>query len=162
MWEIGEVMRLEGFVFKNSETGSWYAVEIPALGIHTQGKSKKEAYEMAKDAIEGLIDVKGFEVSVVPLDADTFSISANLVWPMLQEVLKRQRQSHGATAKEVVQRLGSNSINSYSRYEQGSSIPSVEKYFELLDAISPDDSPILRMGVPKSMPMAKKKAGIGR
>ncbi len=32
------------------------AVEFPALGIHTQGKSKAEAYEMAKDALEAVVD----------------------------------------------------------------------------------------------------------
>ena len=40
-------MKIEGKLIKS---GKWWAVEIPLLLVHTQGKTKRQAYLMAADA----------------------------------------------------------------------------------------------------------------
>jgi predicted RNase H-like HicB family nuclease len=42
-------MRLSGRVFKS---GNYWAIEVPILGIVTQGHSKKDAFDMIADAVE--------------------------------------------------------------------------------------------------------------
>ncbi|MBP1661594.1 MAG: hypothetical protein H6P95_2786 [Candidatus Aminicenantes bacterium] len=52
-------MRFVGKVFR---VGKSWAIEIPILDIATQGRTKKEAYEMIADAVESLVNKKDFEV----------------------------------------------------------------------------------------------------
>ena len=54
---LNQVMRFVGKVFK---AGKYWAIEIPILDIATQGRTKKEAYEMIADAVESLVNKKGF------------------------------------------------------------------------------------------------------
>lgn len=54
-------MRFADKVFRVEK--SW-AIEIPVLDIATQGRTKKEAGEMIADAVESLVDKKGFEARV--------------------------------------------------------------------------------------------------
>lgn len=53
------VMRLQTFdVILEKEKGGWYIANVPALpGCHTQGKTKKEALENVKEAIELYLEV---------------------------------------------------------------------------------------------------------
>ena len=48
------------------------------------------------------------------------------------------RQKAGLSLGEVAARLGSKSPNSYARYEQGRSVPSVEKFAQLFSAVAPN------------------------
>jgi len=45
----------------------------------------------------------------------------------------------------VARRLGQKSPNAYARYEQGRSVPTVEKLNELMRAIDPGIEPILKV-----------------
>ena len=45
-------MRLEG---KVSKQGKYWAVDVPIIGVFTQGHTKKEAFDMVADAIESVI-----------------------------------------------------------------------------------------------------------
>lgn len=139
-------MRIEGKIFKNAETGNYYAVEVPALGIHTQGKSKKEAYEMAKDAIETVIDVEGFQVSIQPQKDGSFAVSASDMKPLISKILKQKRSEWNLTAKEVADKMGEKSITGYLRYEQGKVLPTIEKLSDIMTAIDPSLEPILKIG----------------
>ena len=58
-------------------------------------------------------------------------------------LLQRQRMKQGLTLSEVAKRLGAKSINSYARYEQGRSVPSIDKFYQLLSALSEDNSFVL-------------------
>lgn len=128
-------MRFAGRVFK---AGKYWAIEIPILNVATQGSSKREAFFMIKDAIESLINKKGFEVDVFPGKKEYFEIGSS-DWPVLAAfLLRRQRMKQGLTLKEVSKRLGTKSHNSYARYEQGKAIPSIKKFNQLLSALSPD------------------------
>ncbi len=55
----------------------YWGVLMPDFGIATQGKTKKEAYLMAKDALECLIDEKGFKVDISEAPDRKFYISAS-------------------------------------------------------------------------------------
>jgi transcriptional regulator with XRE-family HTH domain len=52
-------------------------------------------------------------------------------------LLRRQRERHGLTLAQAAERLGQRSKNAYARYEQGKSMPTVEKLEQLLQAIAP-------------------------
>jgi hypothetical protein len=133
-------MKIEGKLIR---TGKWWAVEIPLLMIYTQGKSRKDAYFMAKDAIESIIDEKGFTVTVTEGPADTFMVGSSNDTLLMALALKQQRSSLHLSVRDVAKNLGSNSPAAYSRYEQGKVKPSLDKFSQLLKAIDPRLEPIL-------------------
>jgi transcriptional regulator with XRE-family HTH domain len=59
-------------------------------------------------------------------------------------MLRRQREKHGLSLAEVARRLGARSKTAYARYEQGRSVPTVEKLFELLAAVAPGEEFVLQ------------------
>ena len=135
-------MRIEG---KLTKSGSKWAVEIPLLLVYTQGKTKKDAFAMAKDSVECLIEQKGFAVEVIDGNKGDFSISSNDDKVLMALALKQQRAEHHLTIRDVAKNMGSNSPASYSRYENAQVKPSLEKFSELLCAIDPSLEPILKV-----------------
>ncbi len=138
-------MRLEGYLKKPEEGEKYWGVEIPSLGIFTQGKSKKDALFMAKDAIEFLVDARGFFVSVTPGKNLEFYISASDLSPLISLLLKRKRLERGLTIMDVAERMGSQSPTAYARYEKGKVKPSLDKLDQILKAIDKDLEPILKI-----------------
>lgn len=128
-------MRFPGRIKKD---GRFWLVEIPAFDAVTQGRSKREAFEMAGDVVEALANAKGFHVTVYPTGPKTFEIGANRVGILLALLLRRQRERSGLSLAEVAEKLGQRSKNAYARYEQGKAMPTVEKLEELLKAIAPN------------------------
>ena len=128
-------MRFVGNVFK---AGKSWAIEVPLLDIVTQGRTKKEAYEMIADAVECLVNKKGFEVRVFGAKGKAFEIGATDQGALTALLLRRMRLKAGLSLEEVAARLGSKSPNSYARYEQGRSVPSVEKFAKLFSAVAPN------------------------
>lgn len=126
--------------------GSFWLIEAPALDVMTQGQTRKEAYEMLKDAVELLVDKKGFAVTLQAARrrAEVY-LSANDRDQLIALMLRRQRQKHGLTLQELARRLGSKSVNAFARYEQGKARPTVSKLLELMAAIDPQLVPILRL-----------------
>jgi hypothetical protein len=139
-----KTMRFEGCVWKDKSSKYWL-VEVPLLDVMTQGISKKDAYTMIADAIKGLVNRKGFEVDVRPLNKEFFTVGASIESVLVALMLKRQREFHRLTLLEVAQRLGQKSPNAYARYEQGKSLPTVEQLNKLLKAIDPGCEPILKI-----------------
>jgi predicted RNase H-like HicB family nuclease len=135
-------MRLEGRVRKD---GKWWLAEIPALDYVTQGKSKKEAFEMAKDIVETGVDKKGFKVEVIPGEADTFTLIPNDTDPLLAHMLRRMRQKEGLSVREASKRLGSSSPNAYGIYEQGKASPTIGKLEKLLRAVAGSRTLVLKL-----------------
>lgn len=126
-------MRFMGRVFKSRK---FWAIEVPILDIATQGRTKKEAYEMIADAIECLVNRKGFKVRVFRTEGDGFEIGASDQAVLTALLLRRERLKSGLSLEEVAARLGSKSPNSYARYEQGRSVPSVQKLTQLFSAVA--------------------------
>jgi len=135
------IMRLSGRVLKS---GRFWAIEVPILGVVTQGRTKKEAFLMVADAIEALADRKDFRVEVFPGRGQGFEIGANDEAVLLAFLLKRLRLKKGLSLSDVAGKLGIKSTNAYARYEQGVSVPTVEKLTQLLSAVSPGADFVLR------------------
>jgi len=137
-------MRLDGRIWKDKKTKYW-VVHVPLLDISTQGTSKKNALAMIEDAIELEAEKAGLKIHAALCAADdAFAVSANDPDALIAFLLKRQRQSHGLTVREVASRLKSSSPTAYAQYEQGKRAPSLGKLRELLHAIDPNLEPILK------------------
>ena len=142
-------MELEGKVWKDSDS-SWWLIEISFLDVMTQGKTRKEALEMIKDAVlellkdsyEELLD-KHFQLTVNLYENGVIGMGASDDKLLFALGLKRQRLRSGSTIRDVSERLKSKSPNAYARYERAESRPSLEKYAELLQAANPNRRPLL-------------------
>ena len=126
-------MRFAGKLFKS---GRYWAIEVPILSVVTQGHTRKEAFEMIADAIEVLVNKPGFEIRVFPGKGEYFEVGASDEGALTAFLLRRKRLKSGLTLAEVARRLGSTSLNTYARYEQGRSVPTVPKLSELLSALA--------------------------
>lgn len=142
-------MELEGKVWKDAKS-SWWLVELSFLDVMTQGRTKKEALEMLRDAVMELLkdsyDVrikKSFRLAVSEYENNIIGLAASDEKLLLALGLKRQRLRSGSTIREVSKRLKSKSPNAYARYERALALPSIEKYAELLHAANPERRPLL-------------------
>ncbi len=143
------MIELEGKVWKDKNSSFWL-VEISFLDVMTQAKTRKEALEMIKDAAmellkdsyEDLLDKK-FHLIVNLYDNGIIGMRASDHKLLFALGLKRQRLQSGSTIRDVSKRLKSKSPNAYARYERAYSMPSFEKYAELLHAANPDRRPLL-------------------
>lgn len=140
-------MRIAGSLVK-IEGSRYMGVDIPALDIVTQGRNRKDALFMAKDAIELLANSAGYDlkVTIIPQRGDTFGVESGDVKTLVAFMLHRLRQRSGLSLTQVAAKLGSSSKNAYARYEQGVSEPSLSKLDELVKALSPSVSPVLSVG----------------
>ncbi len=135
-------MMFEGRIWKS---GKHWIAEIPGLDYLTQGKSYKDALAMAKDIVESGIGRRDFKVKIKSISNDTFVVVANNSKLIVAHMLKRLRQKHGLTVREVSKRMGSSSPNTFGAYEQGKAAPTLEKLEELLSAIHSGHSVILKI-----------------
>jgi predicted transcriptional regulator len=65
-------------------------------------------------------------------------IEANQPARLASLVLMVQRERNKLSLADVAKRLGAASRNSYARYEQGTSVPTMAKFEELLAVVAPD------------------------
>jgi ribosome-binding protein aMBF1 (putative translation factor) len=135
-------MRFEGRVRKD---GRFWLVEVPAFDAVTQGRTKREALEMAADLLETMASTKGFRVTALPTGRETFEVGASHLGVLLALLLRRQRERRGLSLAEAAERLGQRSKNAYARYEQGKAMPTVAKLEQLLKAIAPDQRIVWRI-----------------
>lgn len=63
---------------------------------------------------------------------------------MISLLLRRQRHKSGLSLAQAAARLGVRSRNAYARYEQGASVPTVEKLDQLVKAVAPGSDIVLR------------------
>jgi hypothetical protein len=134
-------MRFQG---KLSKDGKWWLAEVPVFDATTQGRTRKEAFEMIADWFVSIVDRKGFSVDVHPGSGGEFEIGSDDARTMIRLLLQRQRQKSGLSLAQAAERLGARSRNAYARYEQGVSVPTVEKLDELLRAVAPDRHIVVR------------------
>lgn len=126
------------FEGKLSKEGKYWAVCVPAMDVYTQGKSKKGALAMIGEAVELLIDRKGFRASVNSLPNNQFVLRAKKAEDdkyLIALMLKNQRAKYGLSLQEVADRLGV-SKNAYAQYEQARAVPSLTKVEEFIYAMS--------------------------
>ena len=142
-------MRFSGKVWK--EKRHWF-VEVPALDVMTQGRTKREAFEMVGDAVEVLVNKPGFKVDVYPGKGAYFEIGSDDVGSLTALFLQRRRQACGLTLAETAKRLGVSSHNAYARYEQGKSIPTIEKLAQLLSVVDAEHDMVIERSRTSSPP----------
>jgi len=80
-------MRFEGRIHKK---GRHWAIEVPVLGVVTQGRTRSNAYLMVADAIEALVNKAGFSVEVFPGDDGYFEVGSSDLAPLTALKLKRE------------------------------------------------------------------------
>lgn len=140
-------MELEGRVWKDTNS-SWWLVEVSFLDVMTQGKTRKEALEMIRDAVFELLKDsyqlgRGFHLNVTLYENGVIGLGASDDKLLFALGLKRQRLRSGSTIRDVASRLNSKSPNAYARYERALVRPSLEKYAELMHAANPNRRPLL-------------------
>jgi hypothetical protein len=150
-------MMIAGRIWKD---GSWWLAESEIADVITQGKTRTEAAAMLADAIESLVDRSSFRVTVrdAPSAGDGgVTIEANDPAALVALVLRRQRQVSGLSLADVAEKLGQTSKTAYARYEQGDAMPSMEKFEELLRAVSPTATVIIGTQAPPAKSRSRTK-----
>ena len=125
-------MRFSGKIYKD---GKYWLAEIPILDLMTQGRTKREAYEMVADMLDTMVNQKDFEITVFKGKKDTFEVDSSDAKYFVRLLLQRKQELSGLSLSQVASRLGMSSRNTYARYEQGKSVPSVEKLNDLLRTV---------------------------
>ena len=128
-------MRFSGKIYKD---GKYWLAEILILDLMTQGRTKREAYEMVANMLDTMVNQKDFEITVFKGKKDTFEVGSSDAKYFVRLLLQRKRELSGLSLSQVASRLGMSSRNTYARYEQGKSVPSVEKLNDLLRAVCPE------------------------
>jgi DNA-binding XRE family transcriptional regulator len=134
-------MRLAGRIWKDGRV--WLA-EVPMLDAVTQGRTRPEAFRMIVDLVETMAGKKGFRARLHPGPTGDFELGSRDAAALVAILLRRQREKHGLSLSEVARRLGARSKTAYARYEQGRSVPTVQKLFELLAAVAPGEDYLLQ------------------
>ncbi|MBF0360545.1 MAG: type II toxin-antitoxin system HicB family antitoxin [Oligoflexia bacterium] len=126
-------MIIEGKIWKNKKA---WLIEIPILDLMTQGKSRANALEMIKDAVELLIDEKNFSVKITDQNKERFTISSSDTNVLMALILRRQREKNQLSLKDITNKMHYKSRNSYARYELGRTEISITKFDKLFFAIT--------------------------
>lgn len=142
-------MELEGRIWKE---GKFWIVEVPVIDVCTQGRTRKEAIFMIQDAIQQLLSIYfhlekiiGLKLDILDYNKNQIGIKASDNNVMLSFSLIRQREMSKSTVREVAERLGSKSPNSYAQYERGKMRVTLDQYERLLQAVNPNSPPTLRV-----------------
>lgn len=141
-------MELIGKVWKE---GKFWLVEVPVIDVCTQGRTRKEALEMIQDAISELLisyfpkEKDKLKLEIIDYAKSVIGIKSSNNNLMLSFSLIRQREMTKSTVRDVAERLGSKSPNSYAQYERGKMGITVDQYERLLLAVNPKRPPILRI-----------------
>ena len=85
-------MRLEGKIWKH---GRHWLVEVPALDVMTQGRTRADALRMIADLVETMADEEGMSVDVHPGANGLLAIETSDAAALEAVVLRRQREKHG-------------------------------------------------------------------
>jgi predicted transcriptional regulator len=134
-------MLIGGRIWKD---GSTWLAESELVDVCTQGRSRKDAIAMLADAFETLIDDPRIKISVEEVDdKGNVTIESNKPAVLAAFVLQRLRLRSGRSLSQVAEALGRASRNAYARYEQGEAVPTIEKFEELLHAVSSDATLII-------------------
>lgn len=120
-----------------TKQGAWWAADVDAAGVHTQGKTKAAAEAMLLDAIRELVNRPDLELEASALGDGRVLIEASDPAALTALVLRYQRSASQLSLADVSERLGKKSRNAYARYEQGDSVPTVDKLIELLGVVAP-------------------------
>lgn len=146
-------MLIDAKIIHDKEGGppNW-VIDIPLIDTVTQGYTKKEAVEMSVSLVEELLDIyfgdgsgKKAKVSTSGVKKDSFFIEAEDQNKLVSLILIKQREKYGVTFSELQKRLNAKSTYSYKRYETGKHNITVGKFYELMNAVSPDNKLVFKL-----------------
>ncbi len=137
-------MLFEGKIHAKKKGEKFHSVEIPELGVFTEGKNPKDCYKMVKEALELMVDEKGFTVEVVPTSDTKFMVKGSDLKPLVAIFLQEFRAKSGLTLKQVQKRLKLRSVNGYAQYEQGKSLPAMNRLTDFIKAMRPEFDLIIK------------------
>lgn len=126
------------FTGELKKDGKFWMIEVPMLEVATQGKTRKEALEMIADAIELLVDKKGFKIQVRPIGPYQFLITAKDLAQLLALFVKRRREAEKLTIRAFAKKLGYKSHTSYAQYETGKHMPGIDFVDRVIKVTNPD------------------------
>jgi len=92
---------------------------------------------MIVDLVETMANREGFRVNVFHGPGAALEVGSNSPAALVAVLLRRQREKHAPSLANFARKLGALSKTAYARHEQGSSVPTVSKFFELLTAVVP-------------------------
>ncbi len=131
-------MRIDGKM--HQEQDGW-VVEVPILGIFTQGDSMEEAREMARDAVGLMLEdhtdgkVTEKDVKVIQGEFGSFEIETSATKALTTLILKQVRSEKKLSQAALAELIGSSSRNAIGQYEEGKSEPGLAKLQEILGAM---------------------------
>ena len=102
---------------------------------------------MAADMLETMVNKEGFQAQIFKRSNDEFEVGSIDSRSMISLLLQRKRELSGLSLSQVAERLGASSRNAYARYEQGRSVPTIEKLNELLGAVCPNTEIVINESV---------------
>lgn len=123
-------------------------VSIPGLDLSTQGRTRKEAYQMACSVVEDVVGKAGFKVDLEMKKDDHFTVGSDNAAELVALMLRRQRAKQGLSLMEVAERMGSKSPNAFGAYEQGKREPTVSTLEKLVRILDPKSSLTLGLNKP--------------
>jgi len=83
-------MKFPGKIYPKKINEKYHYVEIPLLGIHTQGKNYKDSMRMAKEALEELLCIE-IEIEKYGNEGE-FIITAQELKPLISRFLEAGRE----------------------------------------------------------------------
>lgn len=137
-------LKFEG---KLSKANKYWAVSVQALDIYTQGKTKKDALDMIREAISLSMGLKKSFIKAQTIGNDRFVLSSRKTKDdkfLMALMLKNQRAKHGLSLREVADRLGV-SKHAYAQYEQGRALPSIAKVEEYIRVMNKNAHVVLNI-----------------
>ena len=96
-------MRFSGTIYKD---GKFWIAEMPILDLMTQGRTKKEAYEMVADMLVSLINKDDFKVKAYKGKKDTFEVGSPEPKQMVSLLLQRKREISGLSIARIISSVG--------------------------------------------------------
>ena len=131
-------MRIDGNI--RQEKDGW-VVEVPILGVFTQGDSMEDALEMARDAAGLMLEEhtggKVTEKNVKAIQGETgaFELETSATKALTTLILRQVRSMKKISQAELAALLGASSRNAVGQYEEGKSEPGLGKLQEILGAM---------------------------
>lgn len=125
-------MKVKG-VYEKS--GRFWGIQIPELGLFSQGKTKAEAFDMIKDAAQLMIDDTAISFETYDMGRGEFCLEASDSVAFLAFALKQLRCNQELTYAETQKLTGAKSRSEFTIYESGKTDPTLSKAERLLKAM---------------------------
>jgi len=152
---IGRIEKVEAPKEAKANGQEWWYVECAAAGAWTQAHSRKHARLMLVDWFETCVNRLVFKATATEIGRSgngfAILIDANQRQHLMSRVLVYQRWKHKLSRETVAKRAGL-SGDTYTAYEEGRAIPSLDTLGALLEIVAPEFA--LMMG-PRVVPANK-------